>query len=70
MTADFAEDLDSALARLRTGESITAILADYPTYGQTLDPYLRAATALETVRPVELPASESLREPRACSNVG
>jgi hypothetical protein len=60
MTTDLTDALDAALERLRAGESVPAILARYPAQAEALIPLLNVATALETIRPVEMPPSDTL----------
>lgn len=60
MTMDLTDTLDIALDQLRTGEPVQLILADYPAQTEALMPLLDAATALEAIRPVEMPNSEAL----------
>jgi hypothetical protein len=56
MITDLSDILDAALERLRAGESVPAILVRYPAQAEALIPLLNVATALEAIRPVEIPS--------------
>jgi hypothetical protein len=60
MNAVLTDILDDALERLHTGEPLPTILVRYPAQAEALTPLLNAATALEIIRPVEMPAPEVL----------
>jgi len=60
MTVDLTDVLDDSLERLRGGEPVSTILARYPAQAGALTPLLSAATVLETIPPVEVPAPEAL----------
>jgi len=55
MRRNLASVLDQALARLRAGEPIPAILADYPADADQLAPLLEAAAQLRVLEAVEMP---------------
>ena len=59
MITDLTDTLDAALEQLRAGDPISSILTDHPAQAEALAPLLNAATALEAIRPVEMPPSES-----------
>jgi len=65
MTNNIAETLDVALQRLQAGESLTAILTDYPAQAEDLRPLLHSAASLESVRPIKFPAPQTLQNDRA-----
>jgi hypothetical protein len=65
MTDYVTDTLDVALERLRAGELLATILADYPAEAEVLSPMLKAAASLEAVRQVEMPASEAWQADRA-----
>ncbi len=61
MTTRISDDqLDLAVSRLLHGDSPANILDSFPAEAADLRPLLHAATTLETLRPVETPAAESL----------
>ena len=65
MTDNVTDTLDVALERLRSGELLATILADFPAEAEVLSPLLEAATSLEAVRQVEMPAPEAWQADRA-----
>jgi hypothetical protein len=64
MSTQLIDTLDTALEQLRAGQSLPAILADYPAQAEVLTPLLKAATVLDVMRPVEMPDLETLRADR------
>jgi hypothetical protein len=64
MSTDVTGALDVALEQLRGGERIPTILARYPAQSEALAPLLNAATALNAIRPVEMPSVETLSADR------
>ncbi|KPK07668.1 MAG: hypothetical protein AMJ56_13050 [Anaerolineae bacterium SG8_19] len=61
MTTRISDDqLDLAVSRLLHGDSPANILDSFPAEAADLRPILHVATTLETLRPVETPAVESL----------
>jgi hypothetical protein len=59
MAPELDDSLNAALEQLRAGESVAAILANWPTQAETLKPLLMAATALEAIQAVDMPAPEA-----------
>lgn len=59
--AHIATLLDSAIAHLRAGEPLEAILADYPTWADVLRPMLEAAVAVSET-PYPIPDLQKKRE--------
>ena len=59
MATDLDDSLDAALEQLRAGKSVADVLANCPTQAETLNPLLMAATALEAIQAVEMPAPEA-----------
>jgi len=64
MTTDLTGALDVALEQLHGGERIPTILARHPAQAEALAPLLNAATALNAIRPVEMPSPEALSADR------
>lgn len=65
MTTRITDDqLDLAVSRLLHGDSPANILDSFPAEAADLRPLLYAATTLETLRPIEMPAAESLASDR------
>jgi hypothetical protein len=60
MSTDVTGALDVALEQLRGGERIPTILARYPAQSEALAPLLNGAMALNAIRPVEMPSTETL----------
>ena len=65
MTENLSDTLDLALERLRSGEPLSAILADYPAEAEQLDPLLETAATLDNIPPVIMPAPVDLQADRA-----
>jgi hypothetical protein len=64
MTTSLTDVLDTALERLRAGESLPDILAHYPAHVESLAPLLNAAVALAPLRAVEMPPAAALAADR------
>jgi hypothetical protein len=64
MTTSLTDVLDTALERLRAGESLPDILAHYPAHAESLAPLLNAAVALAPLRAVEMPPAAALAADR------
>lgn len=60
MKTHFIDSLDSALKRVEQGESLTAVLHDYPTQAEDLAPLLQSADLLSECKPVIMPSQEEL----------
>ena len=52
MNHHLTDTLDTAIARLQHGETLSAILMDYPAEAEFLRPLLEAATMFVTLPPV------------------
>jgi len=65
MTTGINDDLlDKAVSRLQIGQTADEILDAYPAQADDLQPLLQAAEAMQTVRSVEIPFTESLLSDR------
>ena len=65
MNHHLTDTLDTAIARLQHGETLSAILMDYPAEAEFLRPLLEAATMFVTLPPVEMPSPAALQADRA-----
>jgi len=61
MNENLTDVLDVAAGRLMAGETLSDILADYPAHADELKMLLNTVTSLDTVRSVEMPASEDMQ---------
>jgi len=60
MTMNFVDSLDTALNRVQNGETLTAVLQDYPAQAEALAPLLASANLLNECKPIMMPTSEEL----------
>jgi len=60
MNEKFNDIIDLATERLLAGEPVADILADYPAHAEELNGLFASISALDTLRPVEMPTAEDL----------
>lgn len=64
MTQELTDVLDSAVARLQTGQTPPEILADQPAHARALAPLLETAQTLDTLRVTQIPAADQIQADR------
>lgn len=60
MNTNFVDSLDMALDRLQNGETLTAVLQDYPQQAEDLAPLLQSANLLNECKPITMPSPDEL----------